>query len=424
MKMIWTCAWLRMKWWLRRPVELSFLVLIVPIAVVLLLLLTGNSAQEEGIRVAVVDEDQSIYSEVVIDRFSTQSIVSVEKMNREEAIQLVQTNKIEAAIIFSNGFMDQLIDKKRAEIVELYYPPSSLTHVLISELVASEVLRLSSNVQAAHYIDDKYEKLDLLSREDKKMIEQNRVPTNLWEDAWNQSDSYWEPEPLMSITYIDGGLHSRIGETETSDESESQAWIYFEIQFLMGCLSALILFLFIFMQQWIVDDYQLGVRKRLKGTAVSPLLYIIGHSIPTMVFVLLQGILALVLIFGMNQFALPLTWEIVFLFVLYVMATFSIGTYIAILVKSPLQLQTVGVLFVLFTSLAGGSFVDLSEWSDSVKWLSYGTPQGWFLNGVRDILPYVGEGSVGSAVLLTGCALCVFTLFFTALSVERWRKQS
>lgn len=411
MRMFWACALIRLKWWIRRPLEVAVLVLLVPVSMLLLFYLTQNTIQEEGIRVAVVDEDQSVYSQLVIERFASQPIIALETMTRETATRRVQANQVEAAIIFNDGFMDHMLQKEREERIDLLYSPSSLTRVLLSELVASEVLRLSSNVHAAHYVNDRYEQLGLLSLTDQELIKNDRVSTELWQKAWKESDSYWEPEPLMTIDYITAGEAS-------PEETTNSAGGVYHIPLLMGCLSAVILFLCIFMQQWLVDDLRLGVRKRVKGMGVSPIVYVAGHSLPTFLFVMLQGYVAMILFFRINE--IQLTWGLVILLLLYMMAACTFGTYIALLAKSALQLQTLGVLLVLLTSLAGGSFINLSEWSDEFRWLSYGTPQAWFLKGIRESM----TEAMAPIIWPAGCVLVAFTLLFVGLSAERWRRQS
>ncbi|OIJ22322.1 hypothetical protein BKP45_06695 [Anaerobacillus alkalidiazotrophicus] len=393
---------LRWKWWAKRPLEVSVLFLIVPLAMFLLTTIIQGVGQKDGIPIVVVDKDQSNYSQLVIERVAEHPIVSVERSDEEEAIRLLQTQKVEAVFIFNEGFMEKLHQADRKQLLEMLHTPSSLVAGLLTEVFTSEVNRLASNSQAAHYVSRKYEELGLIE------IEEKRHETSLWQESWEHTDSYWEPEPLMSIRYFELDRFSHIGQ-RNQIEIENGGLVRYELQLLMGWLSALLLFVLIFVAQWLVEEKQNGILKRLKSTAASPFFYVIGHSFPAFIFAFIQGGFTFVMIFWLYDFVVPLTLELLILFFMYFAAAFSLSLCIAIFVKTTGQLQAVGIFIVLLTSLVGGSFIDLGEWISFFKWLSYGTPQGWFLHGFR-------EGAFEPA-------LFGFVLLFSFFSIGRWRKQ-
>lgn len=398
----WASVSLRWKWWAKRPLEVSVLFLLVPLTMFLLTTIIQGVGQKDGIPIVVVDKDQSNYSQLVIERVAEHPIVSLERSDEEEAIRLLQTQKVEAVFIFNEGFMEKLQQADRKQLLEMLHTPSSLVAGLLTEVFTSEVNRLASNSQAAHYVSRKYEELGLLQ------VQGDRHETSLWQETWEHTDSYWEPEPLMSIRYLEPDRFSHIGQ-RNEQEVENKGLISYELQLLMGWLSALLLFVLIFVAQWLVEEKQNGILKRLKSTAVSPFFYVIGHSFPAFMFALIQGGFTFTMIFWLYDFAVPLTLELLILFFMYILAAFSLSLCIAIFVKTTGQLQAVGIFIVLLTSLVGGSFIDLGEWVSFFKWLSYGTPQGWFLHGFR-------EGTFEPA-------LFGFVLLFAFFSIGRWRKQ-
>ena len=403
-----SCAYLRCKWWATRPLELCLLLLLVPLLMFIITSVTNSVLSHDGLPLAIVDEDHSEYSELIIQRLSKQSLISIQMVDREEAIQLVHTNKVEAVIFFNEGFMESILNEKRSEIIELVYPPSSFTERIVSELVAIEVLRLSSNVRATQFINRRYEDFGLINSK----LEQQ----HLWNEAWNHSDSYWEPKPLMSINYVE--TNNVDGNVETKDLT----LVYYHLHLLIGYLSVLILISSIFVQQWLVEEKDLGVVKRLKSTPVSPFIYVIGHSLPGFVFVVLQGMFALVVIYANHRFLVPLTFEVILLFVTYLFTVFTASALIGILVKTNLQLQGIGILIAVLTSFIGGSFIDLGDWIQTARWLSFFTPQGWFLTSMKEIIPRSINQPPLYLVLPGFISLVGFSMFFSLLCIGGWKK--
>lgn len=418
----WSCVLIRCKWWLKRPLELCLLFFIVPITMVLLVSIMQSVAKQEGIPLAVVDEDRSVYSKTVLERIADKPFIAMDIVDREQAVRLLETNRVEAVIILSEGFMDNLLQEKKKEIVEMLVSPTSVAQGFLSEVISSEVLRLSSNGMAAHYITNNYEQLHLLSPSDRSIIKEDRAQTRLWQEAWDHSDSYWEPEPLMSIVFLEQNDLSKNEQIETNTASGSLVLIRYELQLLMGYFTILILFVFIFLQQWLVEEKMNGIQNRIKSLGVSPFSYILGHSFPALLFVIIQGVVTTLFVFWQYDFVIPLTWELILLLILYMVTAFSLSLCIAIWVRTLVQLQVIGVFLIILTSFMGGSFMDLGEFVHLANGFSYVTPQGWFLKGWKESLPIIGEKSVITIIWPSLLALAGFIVLFTLLSVGRWRK--
>lgn len=402
-----SCVYLRCKWWAKRPLELFLLVALVPLTMLLIITITGSVFSHDGLPIAIVDEDQSEFSELVIERLSNQPMIYLQQVDHEAAIRLVHTNKVEAAIFFHEDFMDNILNQQRSETIQLLYPPSSITESIISELVSIEVLRLSSNVRAAQFVSDKYEQHGLVNKDKQQ---------ELWQEAWDHSDSYWEPEPLMSINYIERN------EVSGSEGSKDLTLVYYQLHVLIGYLSAIIVILSVFVQQWFVEEKELGITKRLKSTTVSPFIYVLGHSLPAFVFIFAQGILAIVLIFGAYEFIVSVTVEVILLYTAYLFAIFLGSLFLAISVKTSAQLQGIGIFIAIFTSFIGGSFIDLGELIQRARWLSNATPQGWFLTSLKEVLPIAHEGQSFLLMMPAITSLLGFSLLFSFLCIGGWKK--
>lgn len=141
-----------------------------------------------AIAIGIVDLDQTKYSALITERVSKNDTISIETLSQEEALKQVSTGKLEAVFILKQGLMDEILKGKTNEIIEIVKSPVSLSAEIIGELFSAETMRLSSNVDTANEISQLYG-----SSLDEKNI--------LWKEAWERTDGYWEPGPLITIDY-------------------------------------------------------------------------------------------------------------------------------------------------------------------------------------------------------------------------------
>ena len=69
---------------------------------------SGAGSGPSGMRVAVVDEDNSEYSRSYISKIESYEALSVIRLDREEAINRIRTGKISVAVFINEGFGDNL----------------------------------------------------------------------------------------------------------------------------------------------------------------------------------------------------------------------------------------------------------------------------------------------------------------------------
>lgn len=410
---LWHCTLIRGKLLIQRPLELLLLLLALPLTMILMSQLLQSSIHGEGIPIAIVDQDQSEYSQLVVERVSQQPIVEIHRVDEATATRLVQQHEIEAAFVIREGFMEQMLQGQRKQVIEILQSPASLSTGMLQELFTSEVLRLGSNVQVANFVQEQYL--------DKKRISSDEAVA-LWQEAWAHSDGYWEPEPLMSVRYKElpalAPNREAAGEVEDPAQEGGIQAQRENVILLFGWLSALIMLLVIFLQQWIVEEKQNGVLQRVKGFSSKSSLYLLGHSIPIFTLVLLDVWLTLLFIDWHFSYSLFSTLDLLVLLLFYIFVCFTLGFCLASWVKTTAQLQGAGLTIVLLTSIFGGAFVALADWTKLFQLFSQWTAQGWLLKGVRDILYYSADSSV---LGLSVAVLLGFSIFFLILGIWRWR---
>lgn len=427
-------AYLRCKLTARRPVEAVLLLLALPLTIYLVTILLPTNLGTQGIPVALVDQDHSPYSQLVIERVSQEPLVQAFLISEEEARRLILQGKLESAFIFKEGFMEKLEQGERQQIIEIVHAPSSLSIALIRELVGSEVIRLASNAQAANFVQKEYVERKIISTAES---------ASLWQEAWEHTDGYWEPEPLMSIKYrefplsvpkqmesiddsfLEETLEQNLEVINQDVETSSLAWEREQLILLIGWLAALIMLLAMFLQHWLVEEREQGLLARVKGFSTKPARYLLGSSLPMLILLILELGIGLVIIYWQlkqhSYLASSLLTNRVLLSLLfiYTLFCFAMASCLALMVRTNAQLQGLGVTMVLLTSIFGGAFVPLTEWTTSFQNVALFTPQAWLLRGIRASLSgaTTWAGIWPSLLVLTSLLLCSLSL-----AVWRWQR--
>lgn len=357
-----------------------------------------------GLPVALVDLDNSDYSRLVLERVAANPLVQAFTSGEESALRQVVTGRVEAAIILEPGFMDNIITGRLNGIVRIARAPSSISAGVLGEVAAAEVIRLAGNVKAADIVlahSGRYHGAPPVDGE------------QIWREAWAFSDAQWEPPALLSLHYRDTGAGE---DNETVTVSSGFRGPVEKLLILLGILTAVIMFLMIFLNGWLVEEKTSGLAARLRTTAVKPGLYLAGNSLAVIAVVLLSTLLSLAVTAAYIPPALVFSGPVLLLLLFYCGSCFTFALFLAAVSANPEQLQAAGIPIAAITSLLGGSFFNLAELNERFAIMARFTPQGWTLAGIRELL-YTGAGwsaAWPSFVVL----FCVF-LFFLIL-VGRW----
>ena len=339
-------AWLRIRLWMQRPIQFLLLLALIPLTIYLAASILPSGDTSSRIPIGVVDQDQSDYSRLVMERLSRHPLVQVEELTEREAVQLVKQGQLEGAFIMRAGFMERLMEGERKQVVELVHSPASLSIGIIRERVASELLRLASNVQAASYVRQQYLSRQLINPEDHERI---------WEEAWAHSDSYWEPEPLMSIRYREFPL------VPTRQDSPTGQLERERLLLCLGWLTTLVMLVAMFLQQWLVEEREQHLLPRIQSFSIHARHYLLGNSLAVLVIMLFALGLGLIMLAGKIQIPLLTNGLIISLLVSYTLFCLVLAISLSLWVKTTAQLQGMGLSIVLVTSLFGGALFPLAE---------------------------------------------------------------
>ncbi|MGI6776521.1 MAG: ABC transporter permease [Acetivibrionales bacterium] len=344
------------------------------------------------IPVAVVDEDNSSYSQLLLKRLSEKDRLEVIATNRPDALKMLEKNRLEQVFIIKEGFEERIIEGNSSRIIDFLKAPSSYTSEYVGEVFAGEVIRLVTNNSAANWVMDKYMELDI------------PVDGKLREEVAGFADSQWEPEPLMTVDYI---------ETGSMEEMDGNVGFMSVSASTTGIMVFFIMLYILFSSGWLVEERINGTLRRLAAGSDALFYSFCGSVAAMVVSALLQvALFCLItrLVFGVPLFAHGLSYLLI---IVYILSVVSICMFLSSILRTPAQLQACAPAFTLLTGFLGGCFWNIGQLPGKLKLLSRLTPQGWTLEGINNLAVYVGDAGV---ILLPLLVLFTISLILLPLS--------
>lgn len=238
----------------------------------------------------------------------------------------------------------------------MYSSPSSYSAGFVREVVAGEAFRLIMNNLAANSVTSKYDELGI----DKG--------SSFRDEVIAYSDSFWEPEPLMTIDYreLRGTAAEAVDRVSMPAATASSA----------GLITAFIMFFMLFGIGWLVEERTNGTIKRLSAwrgaVAVSfggsiLALFAAGVLQIAMFGMILRLLFGIVLFNGILSYIALLS---------YLLAVVAISMFLSSILKTQAQLQAGAPVIALLTGFVGGCFWNFVEMPERIRLLSLLTPQG------------------------------------------------
>jgi ABC-2 type transport system permease protein len=377
--------------------QLLLLFAIVFFTLFIAITMSNQHNAEKKIPIAIVDLDQSAYSNVLITRLKDKPTLKViEKTTEKDALSLIKQSDVQAAYILNSQFMDRLLNGDKEKIVKLIRAPSAISIGLINEIIASEINRLSTNVESAEYVIKKYEQYGITK------------PPTLWEDAWSYTDEQWEPVPLLTMEYLELGEYTKEDLAQQLEQTSSSQFIY-----ILGIATTVLILFILISNQWLINEKRTGVLLRTTFTAIRPTTYVITSSLTIVIVAFLLFLPSLLYLYQAYDLSkLQLSNLLVYSF-LYFICFSSISLFFATLLSSQKIYHVIMLALALFTTLFGGIFIKLSDITERLASIENFTPQHWYFSLVRELLAIDLVGLINQPVIL----LTSISLLFIVLSV-------
>lgn len=352
------------------------------------------------IPVAIVDEDMSSSSRLLTGRLKGKEGISLFIADREEAEKMLENNQVEQVCIIRPGFEMSVERGESDGLIEMYISPSSYSAEFTREIVAGEAFRMIMNSMAANSVTSKYEELGI------------DMGSGFREEVKAYSDSFWEPEPLMTIDYreLRGTAAEPVDRVSMPAATASSA----------GLITAFIMFFMLFGSGWLVEERTNGTIKRL-GAGHGAVAVSFGGSIlallaagilQIMMFsIILKVFFDIVLFNGILSYLALLT---------YLLAVIAISMFLSSVLKTQAQLQAGAPVIALLTGFMGGCFWNFIEMPERIRFLSLLTPQGWALNALNGLLLAPDDVSVMllPALVLLGIPLILLPASYIIIRMQ------
>lgn len=392
-------------WVNRMKIILSDRLFIIAMVVIPLLaaMIMGYTQRKEKlgyIPVAIVDEDRSSLSQTLCERFSQKEGMKAILCSREAAMALLRDEKAEAALMILSGFESGLKSGNTKGSMEIIKSPSSVSAELIKELAAAEVIRMKAPEFAYDWIVSRYKENNADSPE------VNR------EDVWSLVESYWLPEPMMTIQYeeISGSPVSQ-GEVSIPPFAAASS----------GILILFIMLALLFGSGWICEERSNGTLNRIFSSPGALLPVFLGNTLALFVLGLLQTIIFVTvqrIFFDVSMLSGIFAWLVM---ASYILSAAAISMLMASLFRTAARLQAAAPVFAVITGFMGGCLWNLAGIPKELETVSHLTPQGWALSSITALYTDPGQANYAlptiMVLLLTGMVL--LTLSYILLKFRK-----
>jgi len=332
-------------------------------------IVAGNAFRYEKlgiIPVAVVDEDCSDYSALLLERLNGKEGLGLSLVDRETAAAMLENNEVEHVFIVKKGFEEAIRREETEGLIELVSSASSYSADYASEVVAGEAMRIITANMAANNVSALYKELGI------------EKGSGFWDEVYSYANALWEPEPLMTINYkeLKGGAVEQVSQAMLPAASASSA----------GLIVAFINFYMLFAGGWLIEERMNGTIKRLGTGNGAVAVSFMGSILALFVAGTLQIIMftaVLWLLFGVSLFSGPLSFVVL---AAYLLAVISISMFLSSVLKTPAQLQVGAPVLALMTGFIGGCFWNFTDMPQKIRFLSLFTPQGWALKALNRLI--------------------------------------
>lgn len=329
------------------------------------------------IPLAVVDEDMSDSSRLLLDRLDEKEGISLTRTDRENAMEMLENYEAEQVYIISEGFEDSMLKGESEGLLEMYSSPSSYSEGFTREVVVAEAIRIIMTNTAADNVLQKYEELEI------------EKGSGFREEVTAYADTFWEPEPIFTIDYRE----IRGNETESVERVSMPAASASST----GLIIAFIMFFMLFSSGWLIEERTNGTIKRLgagnRALAISFQASVLALFAAGVIQILMFSVV-LKLFFDIVLFTG--VWSYMIL-AAYLLAVIGISMFLSSVLKTQTQLQAGAPVVALLSGFAGGCFWNFIEMPERIRSLSLLTPQGWALSAVNALL--LDPGAVSDAVM-------------------------
>jgi ABC-2 type transport system permease protein len=319
--------------YLRDKGDLAFSLLLPIVTVALIYAAFGGETQFQ-VDAYVVDEDNGLYSNVLIDQLEAVDGVDVELLTASEADAKLEDSDVLLALFIPEDFSENLISGQPTQLLFKQRGNAGDEGQIVRSIIQGIVGEMNKESGVRSLVGE---------------ILQGTGITQGWIETTVQGLLEQERQkPVVTVT------ESTPGE-EASD---------FETQFLPGIVTMYVLFAVAMTARVIVEERRKGTLERLLSTRLSVGQLFLGKFLANMSRGFVQTLILLVLSYIVFQMFTPLTFvESLVIALVFTAAASAIGLIIASIARSEEGASWIGVVFSVICFMFGGTFFTIPEGS-------------------------------------------------------------
>lgn len=340
----------------REPFSLVFIILAILIS--LGAAVFSQKKMQTGLLVALVSEDTGIYGERLISNLSENTGFSMREMPRDEALRLLNQDRLEAVVIICSDFTEKIKGAEYCNTLELYTSPSSQATATISEPLINGVMMLwmeeQSTIEVREYLLEHGKTYDVSDE-----IKQREQIISLWKDGSVVN---------INMVEIDGDSES------TATDGPFSACVKW--------YGVLCLFYLVVGASWVLDINKKSLRIRINQMGVRQWKMIICNSAAPLLICtsgyIVAGIACCIFvgasILNVSVYFVPM--------LSYLVGILGVTLFTASLLKNILSLMFIAPILTFLNGVLSGLLLEMPDWAYVLKWLSFALPGRWLMESI------------------------------------------
>ena len=340
----------------REPFSLVFIILAILIS--LGAAVFSQKKMQTGLLVALVSEDTGIYGERLISNLSENTGFSMREMPRDEALRLLNQDRLEAVVIICSDFTEKIKGAEYCNTLELYTSPSSQATATISEPLINGVMMLwmeeQSTIEVREYLLEHGKTYDVSDE-----IKQREQIISLWKDGSVVN---------IIMVEIDGDSES------TATDGPFSACVKW--------YGVLCLFYLVVGASWVLDINKKSLRIRINQMGIRQWKMIICNSAAPLLICtsgyIVAGIACCIFvgasILNVSVYFVPM--------LSYLVGILGVTLFTASLLKNILSLMFIAPILTFLNGVLSGLLLEMPDWAYVLKWLSFALPGRWLMESI------------------------------------------
>lgn len=370
----------------------EYIVLVIMTGMALFLTFIMGSIQHSDFRktVFIVDEDNSEYSQMLIESLKENESFKYESGDYNEAVEKVDSGRVLTSILINKGFGDD-INNSNTPTIKIIKLKDDMEINTLQGNIKNISGKMINNINLANTLTE------YLVSDDISIDKEN-----IFNKIINKAEIYWENEKSVTIekSFID---------TEGEYDNLKHTVIGFSLFFSMYTM--------VFSIGTILNDRKHRTWERILISPVSNGGLLGG----TFIVSYLVGLFQLGILILCGKFLFKVDWGESILGILLIGSSFvftvtCLGLFLSGLVKTQAQLSSITPVILTSTAMLGGCMWPLEIVNSKILlFLANITPQKWAIQGMEKIAMY---GSDFSAAILPSSILLLMGVLYLGIGIK------